>query len=77
MDSANGLAALYSGRTRGSKDRGAEEQTLNQGYLDANRANWDERADIHYRNETGFYGIDAVVAGRPVLTSIDHQLSYA
>jgi SAM-dependent methyltransferase len=72
VDSANGLAALYSGRTRGSKDGGVErEQTLGQSYFDANRANWDERADIHFRNETGFYGIDAVIAGRPVLTSIE------
>jgi SAM-dependent methyltransferase len=44
---------------------------LSQSYLDANRANWDERADIHFKNETGFYGIDSVIAGRPVLTSIE------
>lgn len=44
---------------------------MNQSYLDANRANWDERADIHYRNETGFYRIEDVIAGRPVLTSIE------
>ncbi len=28
-----------------------------------NRLNWDDRAEIHLRNSTGFYGIDAVRAG--------------
>jgi SAM-dependent methyltransferase len=46
---------------------------LRQTYFDANRANWNERADIHYRNETGFYHIDDVIAGRPVLTSIERS----
>jgi SAM-dependent methyltransferase len=34
----------------------------------ANRLNWDDRAEIHLRNSTGFYGIDAVRAGD---TSLD------
>jgi SAM-dependent methyltransferase len=49
------------------------EESMGQSHADANRANWDERADIHYRDETGFYRIDDVVAGRPVLTSIERR----
>ncbi|GLQ53877.1 class I SAM-dependent methyltransferase [Devosia nitrariae] len=46
---------------------------MDRSHADANRANWDERADIHYRDETGFYRIDDVVAGRPVLTAIERR----
>lgn len=40
-------------------------------YFEANRANWDERADIHIKDETGFYAIDRLIAGEPVLTPIE------
>lgn len=36
----------------------------------ANRLNWDDRAKIHLRNSTGFYGIDAVRAGDKLLDPI-------
>jgi SAM-dependent methyltransferase len=41
----------------------------------ANRLNWDDRAEIHIRNSTGFYGIDAVRAGdRQLDPIIDGEL---
>jgi SAM-dependent methyltransferase len=46
---------------------------LRQSYFDANRANWNERADIHFKDETGFYRIDEILAGRPVLTPIEQS----
>lgn len=42
-------------------------------HFEANRANWNERADIHIKDETGFYAIDRLVAGEPVLTPIERQ----
>jgi SAM-dependent methyltransferase len=36
----------------------------------ANRLNWDDRAEIHLRDSTGFYGIDAVRAGEKRLDPI-------
>ena len=38
--------------------------------IQANRLNWDDRAEIHIRNSTGFYGIDAVRAGDRALDPI-------
>jgi SAM-dependent methyltransferase len=40
-------------------------------YLDVNRAQWDERADIHATDATGFYAIDRFMAGEDILTPID------
>jgi SAM-dependent methyltransferase len=40
-------------------------------YLLANRANWEERADIHIADDAGFYGIQALVAGAINLTPIE------
>lgn len=40
-------------------------------YLDANRLLWDERADIHIDDATGFYGIDRFLAGEDVLNPIE------
>lgn len=40
-------------------------------YFEANRANWNERADIHRRDETGFYGIQQLLAGENLLTPIE------
>jgi len=37
----------------------------------ANRANWDERARIHVRNTTGFYGIERLKAGGCTLHAIE------
>ncbi|WP_018632536.1 class I SAM-dependent methyltransferase [Neomegalonema perideroedes] len=37
----------------------------------ANRRNWDDRADIHIRDETGFYGVEAAVRGDVLLTPIE------
>lgn len=42
-------------------------------HLAANRANWDERADIHIADETGFYDIAGLVAGRNPLTGIERE----
>jgi SAM-dependent methyltransferase len=63
---------LYSHQAKGGKDGTAlGGSILRQSYFDANRANWNERADIHFRDETGFYRIDEILAGRPVLTPIE------
>lgn len=40
-------------------------------HLAANRANWNERAAIHVRNTTGFYGIDSVRNGGSTLHPIE------
>ena len=40
-------------------------------FLDANRANWDERADIHVEDLTGAYGIERFLAGEDVLFPIE------
>jgi SAM-dependent methyltransferase len=41
------------------------------GYLEANRRNWNERAAIHRKDETGFYGIETLLAGGNLLTPIE------
>lgn len=41
------------------------------GYSEINRANWNERADMHYADETGFYQIDRLLTGDSVLTPIE------
>ncbi|ABC21141.1 hypothetical protein F11_01700 [Rhodospirillum rubrum F11] len=45
--------------------------TETQAFFSANRMNWDDRAAIHIRDETQFYGIDALVAGANALTPIE------
>ncbi|MCB1496358.1 MAG: class I SAM-dependent methyltransferase [Bauldia sp.] len=40
-------------------------------HVDANRANWDERADIHIEDATGFYGVQRFLDGEDALTPID------
>lgn len=40
-------------------------------YLDANRANWDERADVHINDRTGTYGIEPFLAGEDILCPIE------
>lgn len=40
-------------------------------YLDANRVNWDERADIHSTDTTGSYRIDLVLSGGSSLHAIE------
>jgi len=40
-------------------------------YLAANRANWDERADLHIADETGFYRIAELLAGANLLLPIE------
>ncbi|WP_445679719.1 class I SAM-dependent methyltransferase [Radicibacter daui] len=42
-----------------------------QGYFDANRRNWDERAALHASDGTGFYDIPAFLAGRDDLMAIE------
>jgi 2-polyprenyl-3-methyl-5-hydroxy-6-metoxy-1,4-benzoquinol methylase len=37
----------------------------------ANRANWDERAAIHFRDATGFYAVDRFRAGEDTLIAIE------
>ncbi len=37
----------------------------------ANRRNWDDRADIHIRDETGFYGVERAARGETLLTPIE------
>lgn len=40
-------------------------------WFDANRTNWNDRADIHIDDENGFYGIDRLLAGGILLTEIE------
>ncbi len=40
-------------------------------HIATNRANWDERAAIHVRNTTGFYGIDRFKSGGCTLHTIE------
>jgi SAM-dependent methyltransferase len=40
-------------------------------YEDANRLNWDDRADIHSTDQSGTYPIDAVLAGGSSLNPIE------
>lgn len=42
-------------------------------HIAANRATWDERAPIHVRNTTGFYGVDAFKAGGCTLHAIERD----
>ena len=42
-------------------------------HLQANRANWDERAEIHIKDETGFYAIDEILTGAITLTDIERR----
>ena len=39
--------------------------------IEINRRNWDERAKIHARDTTGFYGLDRVLSGKGSLGSIE------
>lgn len=40
-------------------------------YMDVNRANWDERVDIHAKSSEDFYDIDAFLAGNSTLKDIE------
>jgi SAM-dependent methyltransferase len=40
-------------------------------FKQSNRANWDERAEIHAKDRTGFYAIDRFLAGEDVLYPIE------
>lgn len=42
-------------------------------HLAANRANWDERADLHFADETGFYRIAELLAGANLLLPIERE----
>lgn len=39
--------------------------------IETNRANWDERADMHARDETGYYRIAGLIAGENLLGPIE------
>lgn len=42
-----------------------------QDFFQVNRRNWEERVPIHVRNATGFYTIDALLAGRGEIGAIE------
>ena len=42
-------------------------------YIQTNRANWDERVDIHLRDDTGFYRVEAFLNGEDVRPDIDRK----
>jgi ubiquinone/menaquinone biosynthesis C-methylase UbiE len=42
-------------------------------YIQTNRANWDERVDIHLRDDTGFYRVEAFLNGEDVRPEIDRK----
>ena len=42
-------------------------------YIQTNRANWDERVDIHLRDDAGFYRVEAFLNGEDVRPDIDRK----
>ena len=50
--------------TKGSRD---------QTYIQTNRANWDERVDIHLRDDAEFYRVEAFLNGEDVRPDIDRR----
>jgi SAM-dependent methyltransferase len=46
---------------------------MSKAYFETNRANWNERADIHFKDDSGFYGIDRLIAGENLLTPIERS----
>ena len=46
---------------------------MTDAYFTQNRLNWDDRADIHIRDEAGGYRIDAFLAGEDNLHDIEHD----
>lgn len=46
---------------------------MDKTHLEANRANWNERAEIHIKDETGFYAIEEIVSGAITLTEIERK----
>ena len=42
-------------------------------YIQTNRANWDERVDIHLRDDAGFYRVEAFLNGEDVRPEIDRK----
>ena len=49
--------------------KGPRDQT----YIQTNRANWDERVDIHLRDDAGFYRVEAFLNGEDVRPDIDRK----
>lgn len=47
-----------------------------QDYIHTNRANWDERVDIHLHDEAGFYRVAAFLNGEDVRPDIDKEEMY-
>lgn len=43
----------------------------NPTHIEANRANWNERADVHFADESGFYAIQSLIAGENLLGPIE------
>ena len=46
---------------------------MTDGYFAQNRLNWDDRADIHIRDEAGGYRLAAFLAGADNLHDIEHD----
>ncbi len=42
-----------------------------QNYFDANRKSWDERVAIHRRDDTKFYDVEQIIAGKDSLSPIE------
>ena len=42
-------------------------------YIQTNRVNWDERVDIHLRDDAGFYRVEAFLNGEDVRPDIDRK----
>jgi hypothetical protein len=47
---------------------------MTDAFFAQNRLNWDDRADIHIRDEAGGYRIDAFLQGEDNLHDIEHDL---
>tara|TARA_B100001964_G_scaffold245683_1_gene334775 strand:+ start:4245 stop:5135 length:891 start_codon:yes stop_codon:yes gene_type:complete len=46
---------------------------LEPDYIRVNRANWDERVEIHLRDEMGFYGVEAFLDGEDVRPGVEKE----
>ena len=53
--------------------RGTEVVTMDR-FSEANRCNWNDRAEIHAADRTGFYRLDQLRAGGDLLTEIEGAL---
>jgi SAM-dependent methyltransferase len=50
-----------------------QDHTSQDGFARENIQTWDERAEIHVRDETGFYGVERFLAGEDTMLPIESE----